>query len=120
KSTVPEEHQIRGMGTVEITVRRKEKLKKTLTELFDYSIVDERQDEIILQSIKDEIFGEILIKQLAGKKEKPGRGSVHHLAIRAKDERELAYWEEQVKKRGFHSTGIIDRHYFKSFYFRES
>lgn len=120
KSTIPEEHQIRGMGTVEMTVRRQEKLKKTLTELFDYSIVKEQQDEIILQSIKGEIYGEILVKQLEGKSIKPGRGSVHHLAIRAKDEKELAYWEEQVKKRGFHSTGIIDRYYFKSFYFRES
>ena len=33
---------------------------------------------------------------------------------------ELAYWEEQVKQRGFHSSGIIDRFYFKSLYFRES
>src|SRR5690625_1833015 len=120
KSEVPQEHQIRGMGTVEITVRRQEKLKRTLTELFHYSIVEERRNEITLQSIEGEIFGEILIKQLDGKMEKPGRGSIHHLAIRTKDEKELAYWEEQVINRGFQSTGIIDRHYFKSFYFRES
>lgn len=120
KSTVPEEHQIKGMGTVEMNVRRIEKLKRTLTELFHYSMIEEQQDELILQSIKGEIFGEILVKQLDGKPEKPGRGSIHHLAIRAKDDDELAYWEEQVKQRGFHSTGIIDRYYFKSFYFRES
>src|SRR5699024_7615018 len=47
-------------------------------------------------------------------------GSVHHLAIRAKDEAELAYRNEQVKKRAFISTGIVDRYYFKSLYFRES
>ena len=32
----------------------------------------------------------------------------------------LSYWDEQVKQRGFHSSGIVDRYYFKSLYFRES
>ena len=60
------------------------------------------------------------MKYLDDPTEKPGRGSIHHLAIRVKNDAELAYWEEQVKQRGFHSSGIIDRFYFKSLYFRES
>ncbi|UQW97226.1 ring-cleaving dioxygenase [Rummeliibacillus sp. G93] len=120
KSEVPAEHQIQGMGPVEITVRRLEKLANTLTDLFGYTTVHYSEDEAIFQSIKGEPFGEIIVKYLDGPTERPGRGSIHHLAIRAKDEEELAFWEEKVRARGFHTSSIIDRFYFKSLYFRES
>ncbi|WP_053365766.1 ring-cleaving dioxygenase [Bacillus sp. FJAT-27245] len=119
-SSVPAEHQIQGMGSVEITVRRLDKLARTLTEMFGYTEVSRTEDEAILQSIQGEVFGEIVVKSFDGPAEKPGRGSIHHLAIRVKDEVELAYWDEQVRARGFQSSGIVDRFYFKSLYFRES
>lgn len=120
KSEVPAEHQIQGMGPVEMTVRRLDKMASTLTDIFGYTEVSRSDEEAIFQSIKGEAFGEIVVKYLEGPSEKPGRGSIHHLAIRVKNSAELAYWEEQVKQRGFHSSGIIDRFYFKSLYFRES
>src|SRR5699024_9695192 len=63
---------------------------------------------------------EIVVKYKDGDRERPGRGSVHHLAINVEDEETLQYWHEQVVKRGFSSTGVVDRHFFKSLYFRES
>ncbi|GAB3059906.1 ring-cleaving dioxygenase [Virgibacillus ainsalahensis] len=120
KSKVPVEHQIQGMGSVEMTVKRFDKLASTLTDMFGYSEVSRTDSEVIFQSVKGEVFGEIVVKSLDGPVEKPGRGSIHHLAIRVKNESELIFWEEQVKKRGFHSSGIVDRFYFKSLYFRES
>lgn len=120
KSEVPAEHQIQGMGPVEITVRRLDKLASTLTDMFGYTEVSRTDDEAIFQSIKGEAFGEIVVKYLDGPSEKPGRGSIHHLAIRVKNDEELIYWEEQVRARGFRSSGIVDRFYFKSLYFRES
>lgn len=120
KSTVPEEHQIQGMGSVEITVRRIDKLANTLTEMFGYTEVSRTEEEAIFQSVKREVFGEIVVKYLDGPSEKPGRGSIHHLAIRVKNEIELVYWDEKVRERGFQSSGIVDRFYFKSLYFRES
>lgn len=120
KSSVPIEHQIQGMGSVEMTVRRLDKLAKTLTEIFGYAEVERTKEEAIFQAVQGEVFGEIVVKFLEGPSEKPGRGSIHHLAIRVKDDKELAYWDEQVRARGFHSSGIVDRFYFKSLYFRES
>lgn len=120
QSTVPIEHQIQGMGPIEITVRRLNKLSRTLTELLGYTEVSRTETEAVFQSVNGEVFGEIVVKSLDGPTEKPGRGSIHHLAIRAKDEEELVYWDEQVRRRGFHSSGIIDRFYFKSLYFRET
>lgn len=119
-SPVPQAHQIQGMGTVEITVKNLSKLARTLKEVFGYHTVFEKEQEALFQSRAGEVFGEISVLQQDGPTEKPGKGSIHHLAIRVKNEEELIYWEEQVKKRGFQSSGIIDRFYFKSLYFRES
>lgn len=119
-SDVPVEHQIQGMGSIEITVRKPDKLARTLTEVFGYTEVLRTTDEAIFQSVKGEVFGEILVKFAEGPTERPGRGSIHHLAIRVKDDAELAYWDEQVRAKGFQSSGIVDRFYFKSLYFRES
>ena len=119
-SPVPAEHQIQGMGTVEITVKNMYKLKATLAEIFGYSVAQETENTALMQSVNEELFGEIYIIEQDGPSEKPGRGSIHHLAIRVKDDAELLYWDEQVKQRGFMSSGIVDRFYFKSLYFRES
>ncbi|EJQ52572.1 hypothetical protein IEQ_01615 [Bacillus cereus BAG6X1-2] len=120
ESSVEQKHRILGMGTVEMTVRSLNKLSKTLIGLFSYKEVSRSDDEGIYQSIAGQSFGEILVKQQEGESERPGKGSIHHLAIRVKNDEELSYWDEAVKNKGFQSTGIIDRFYFKSLYFRES
>ncbi len=119
-STVDSEHRILGMGTTEITVRYLERTAKTLTELFGYVEVSRSEKEAIFQSVEGQAFGEILVQQQEGPSEKPGRGSIHHLAIRVKNEEELRYWDKIVKENGFASTGVIDRYYFQSLYFRDS
>ncbi|OAB28337.1 glyoxalase [Paenibacillus macquariensis subsp. defensor] len=120
ESVVPQQHRILGMGPIEITVRHLDRLAKTLTDMFGYIEVSRSVDEAIYQSVAGKSFGEIVIKQQEGPSEKPGRGSIHHLAIRVQNEEELRYWDQVVKKRGFHSSGIIDRYYFQSLYFRDS
>ncbi|MET3317665.1 UNVERIFIED_ORG: glyoxalase family protein [Peribacillus simplex] len=119
-SVIEQKHRILGMGTIEITVRYLESLAKTLKDMFGYVEVSHSNKVAIYQSVAGQVFGEIVVKQQEGPSEKPGRGSIHHLAIRVKYEDELSYWEEVVKERGFQSTGIVDRFYFKSLYFRES
>ncbi|PEC21375.1 ring-cleaving dioxygenase [Bacillus cereus] len=119
-SSVKQENRILGMGTVEMTVRSLKKLSKTLTELFGYKEVSRSDNEGLYQSVLGQSFGEILVKEKEGERERPGKGSIHHLAIRVKNDEELNYWNEAVKDRGFETTGVIDRFYFKSLYFRES
>ena len=119
-SPVDQTHRILGMGTTEITVRYLERTAKTLKELFGYVEVARSEKEAVFQSIEGQAFGEILVQQLEGPSEKPGRGSIHHLAIRVKNEEELRYWDKVVKERGFSSSGVVDRYYFQSLYFRDS
>ncbi|MCR8630602.1 ring-cleaving dioxygenase [Paenibacillus radicis (ex Xue et al. 2023)] len=119
-SVVELQHRILGMGTVEITVRNLDRLANTLKDMFGYTEASRFDTEAVYQSVAGQSFGEIVIKQVEGPSEKPGKGSIHHLAIRVKNEDELRYWDEIVKARGFQSTGVVDRFYFQSLYFRES
>ena len=47
-----------------------------------------------------------------------GAGSVHHVAWASRDEEHRA-WHDRVLASGAHPTEVIDRHYFRSIYFRE-
>jgi glyoxalase family protein len=47
-----------------------------------------------------------------------GAGTVHHIAFAAQPEDEEA-WQRRVTEAGAHATHVIDRHYFRSVYFRE-
>lgn len=119
QSEVPVEHQIRGMGPIEITIRDSDAFTETLTERMKYEEVYSENNETLFQTVKEDSYGEILVKQLDGPDEKPGRGSIHHLALRVSEESELQYWDEMARQNRFPSSGEVDRYYFRSVYFRE-
>jgi len=48
----------------------------------------------------------------------PGAGTVHHVAW-GTTVAEHPRWLEQLASHGVHSTPVVDRHFFKSIYFRE-
>jgi len=48
----------------------------------------------------------------------PGAGTVHHIAWASEDE-DHEDWRERAKQAGGRPTPVIDRHYFRSIYFRE-
>lgn len=50
---------------------------------------------------------------------KLGAGSVHHIAFRMADEADQVRWHAALSEHGVKSTRIVDRHYFRSLYFRE-
>ncbi|MEI4770598.1 ring-cleaving dioxygenase [Psychrobacillus sp. FJAT-51614] len=118
-SIVLSEHRILGMGSVEITVQSLDSLADTLENLFGYELISRTKHEAIYQSIKGEAFGEIVIIEKDGPNEKPGKGSVHHLAIRVKDGEELRVWKQRIQDFGFEVMKITDRYYFESLYFKE-
>lgn len=118
-SEVDEQHRILGMGPIEITVQRLSRTEKVLKEIFGYTEVVRVEKMVRYQSIEGQAFGEFILKEQDGPSEKPGRGSVHHVAIRVKDEEELKHWDNVVRDNGFATTGVVDRFYFHSLYFRD-
>lgn len=49
-----------------------------------------------------------------------GAGSVHHVALRTRDDEQQAAYMESLMAAGFRPTPVQDRQYFHSIYFRES
>ncbi|WP_162146834.1 DUF896 domain-containing protein [Acholeplasma granularum] len=49
---------------------------------------------------------------------KMGAGSVHHIAFGV-NETEIESWKTYFEEKGYHITGVKDRKFFKSIYFRE-
>lgn len=60
-----------------------------------------------------------LIRDRDAKNGRVGAGSVHHVAFRARDEEEQAELRSRVDAAGLRPTPVIDRHWFRSVYFRE-
>lgn len=118
-SDVPEEHRILGMGPIELTVREPEKTITLLRAIFGYEVIEQKEDWVRIQTPEGKLFSEIILFQKDGPAEKAGRGSIHHLAIRALNDKQLNEWDEAIRARGLQTSGQVDRHYFQSVYFRD-
>lgn len=118
-STVPEQYRILGMGTVEMTVQSSSSLADTLEQVFGYTFAGHTEQGALYQSIKGKAYGEIVIVEQDGPKERAGKGSIHHLAIRVQNGEQLRQWYDRIMEHGFKVMKITDRYYFESLYFRE-
>jgi glyoxalase family protein len=50
---------------------------------------------------------------------RPGGGTVHHIAFRARNSREQQAWQQRLRQHGLSVTDVRDRKYFQSIYFHE-
>ncbi|MFW5995042.1 MAG: VOC family protein, partial [Spirochaetia bacterium] len=55
----------------------------------------------------------------AGRAGRVGIGGVHHIAFRVETAAEQEEWLSYLNERGVPNSGLVDRHYFQSLYFRE-
>ncbi|SFB04966.1 glyoxalase family protein [Lentibacillus halodurans] len=126
-SNTPADKGIIGLGPVTLTVEDPAPTIKVLTEILTfrevggYSSLDNDQDDIRVFATGEGGTGAEVHLEVRNdlSKERPGRGSVHHVAFRVDNEDELAKWKNRIKKEGIPNSGLIDRFYFKSLYFRE-
>lgn len=127
KSPVPAEHAITGLGPVHITVEQGEHIALVLTEVLGFrpagsypSTVIGQPDIMVYEVGEGGNGAEIHIEERNDLPiERPGRGSVHHVALRVDNEEELRTWAHKIKSFGFPNSGFVDRFYFRSLYFRE-
>ncbi|TCI48475.1 MULTISPECIES: ring-cleaving dioxygenase [unclassified Exiguobacterium] len=113
-----------GLGFSEWTVRRPEKTERVLTDLLGYRFSTEiERDGQVVRVFETGDGGVGTEIHLVGRpdlpSERPGRGSVHHVAIRVEDDAEMGRWVERLDAFGISHSGLVDRYYFKSIYFRE-
>lgn len=126
KSTVPAEHQIRGLGPIELNVRDLARTEQVLTGVMnmrkvrDYSAPDTPAQVHVFAMGEGGPAAEL---HVIGQKDLPearqGAGGVHHVAFRTPDEAQYHAWTRRLNELRVPNSGEVDRFYFRSLYFRE-
>lgn len=127
RSSVPAEHQIRGLGPIKITLTRLEPTDTVLTRILNMQKVAEYPEPADPQhTVHVYAMGaggaaaELHVSVQPGLKfYQPGAGGVHHVAFRVPDEDQYHAWQRHLTSRGIRTSGEINRFYFQSIYFRE-
>lgn len=135
KSSVPAEHQIRGLGPITLSVPALQPTETVLTRVMnmrkvrDYEIGDDGQRAMV--HVYDMNPSAALGAERAASGElhvavephlppaRSGAGGVHHVAFRTPTFAEYDAWAKRLQDIGVPSSGPVDRFYFRSLYFRE-
>ncbi|MGM0750583.1 MAG: ring-cleaving dioxygenase [Bacillota bacterium] len=127
KSPVPAQHGIVGLGPITLTVAQGENTAIVLKDVLGFretrtfpSDVDGQPDIRVFETGEGGTGGEVYLEERSDiPQERPGRGSVHHVAFRVEDENELRKWVEWITQNRLPNSGFVERYYFRSLYFRE-
>jgi glyoxalase family protein len=126
KSTVPAEHQIRGLGPIELNVRDLARTEQVLTgvmnmrKLRDYAAADAPAQVHVFAMGEGGPAAELhVIEQKDLPEARQGAGGVHHVAFRTPDEAQYHAWTRRLNELRVPNSGEVDRFYFRSLYFRE-
>ncbi len=117
-SDVPLDKAIRGFWGANLLLSQMRETAEILTDILGFEKTQQDGNQILLET--GSRLGHSIILEKASEVQygKTGRGTVHHIAFRAKDEDELEKFRQQVIARELSPTTIIDRHVFKSVYFQ--
>ena len=126
KSTVPMEHQIRGLGPIVLNVHDLGRISMVLTgvmnmrQVRDYAAPDAPAQVQVFAMGEGGPAAELhVIEQKDLPVARQGAGGVHHVAFRTPDEEQYHAWTKRLTDIGIGNSGEIDRFYFRSLYFRE-
>lgn len=116
KSRVPAEAAIRGFWGTTIRLTDHEATAAILQEIFSFRETG-RDGRSRLYTTDAPIGGALILEEAEPMPSANGRGTVHHVAFRAKDDEELESMRRKVMAMGLQPTTHIDRHWFHSVYF---
>lgn len=117
KSDIPPEHRIRRIRGVTLLSEVQEETTAFLTRYFGFR---PGPVEGQIQRLVSDVGDVVDVRDAAGFwPGAPGTGTADHVALRAKDEAEVAAVEAQLRQRNSSLTTMHDRNYFTSLYVRE-
>src|SRR5690606_14355352 len=122
-SPVPEEHQIRGLGPIMLSVPALAPPGRIWIDVMN-----------MRRARSCDYGGEVAVFEMGAggphaelhvaiqpelPPARPGAGGVHHVAFRTPDDEQHTAWIGRLRERGIPNSGRVDRYYFRSLYFRE-
>ncbi len=126
RSSVPAQHQIRGLGPIVLNVHDLSRTAQLLTEVMnmrrlrDYAAPDADGRIHVLAMGEGGPAAELHVIEGKGLPvARQGAGGVHHVAFRTPDETQYHAWTKRLTDLRIPNSGKIDRFYFRSLYFRE-
>jgi glyoxalase family protein len=113
-----------GFHSVTLWSRNLPATARLLTDVFGYedrgSETDGGIERLRLVAPGDEKGNIVdLIRSDAPSIGRPGAGTIHHVAFRARTDAEQVEWQHRLAEVGHRTTQVIDRQYFNAIYFRE-
>jgi catechol 2,3-dioxygenase-like lactoylglutathione lyase family enzyme len=118
RSSVPAEHQIRGVAGVTLWYAAAEPTAQLLTGTLGFAQSAVMEDRI--RYALGEGSGTADVREVGGFwGGEISAGTVHHVAWRVADDAGQADWLERLRVAGMDPTPVQDRQYFRSIYFRE-
>lgn len=126
RSTVPEQHQVRGLGPITISVPDLDPSDRFLTDVMAmrqarrYTAADAPTVAVhVYEMGEGGPAAELHVRVEPDQPQAhPGAGGVHHVAFRVRDD-EYDGWVERLQRLRIPSSGPVDRFYFRSLYTRE-
>jgi len=117
---IPAEHAVRGFHGATLMLADAQPTGAVLTGVLGFAEVG-REDGYVRFQATEPVGGIIDIREAKGfLPGHMGRGSVHHIAFRAKDDAQQAEMARKLSEtHSLHVTQQLDRQYFRSIYFRE-
>ena len=114
-SPVPLSAAIVGLGSVSLTVADKDQTARFLTGVLGFT--NHQSDPGLFETGPGGTGAQL---RLFGSTQRgqDGAGGVHHVAWRVRNEEELLQWQRHLEASGCPTSGEVERHYFKSLYFR--
>lgn len=121
---IPLEHAILGIDSMHCRVRYAKASARSFEEMFGLQVIDTFIDngyEVTVLGKDYALFNQQihLYEDRMRNLEEIGSGAVQHIAINAKNYNELLEVEEKILAKNFRYSGIKNREFFQSLYYRE-
>ena len=124
RSPVPPEHQIRGLGPLQLSVPKFEPTDRVFRQLLDMHTIrtyaSDGRDVVVYRMEGSPGFARELhlVVEPHAAAARQGAGGVHHLALRTTSA-DYDAWSRRLAESGYPNSGPVDRFWFRSLYFRE-
>lgn len=126
RSPVPEEHQIRGLGPITMSVPDLAPTELVLTKVMnmrqvrDHASADGNGHVHVFAMGEGGPAAELHVAvEPKLQPARQGAGAVHHVAFRTPDLESMHEWTKRLASARLPSSGEVERYYFRSLYFRE-